>query len=380
MPNSVPNPQLMPNILGAALDVLRQEAALATLVNKNFAGSAGSIGQVVNIAKAATLPVSNVTPAAVPPNLQDVAFGYTQITINQWKKAIFYMNEQDATFYQTGVLIPLQIREAVRALAYQLNADIISTHTSIYGQAGTAGTNPFSVAVNPVADAKKILDDQLCPFNNRYMALGHVEVAAALKLVDLKYMLNAGDSGALRKGAVGSLYGFNTFSDIQIPTFTAGTDNQAYVTNGVQAAGISAITVVTGAGTMIVGDLLVITTGGVAYQYVVTSALAAGSVGINPPLLVASGASDTVKVTGASTTYRRNLAFDPSAFGLVMRVPPTSIEGAPTLGQSMSMTDAATGMSLKLSHFPGYHANQWELSMMYGIALIDPKKACILLG
>lgn len=370
----------MPNILAGALEVLRQEASMATLINHNFDNSAGAIGQVVNIAKAAPLSASDVTPAAVPPNLSDIAFGYTQITINKWKKAIFYLNNQDATFYQTGTLIPLQIREAVRSLAYQLNADIFATTTSIYGQAGTAGTNPFATNPNPVADLKKVLDDQLCPLGNRHLVLGHQEVQSALKLTDLHYMLYAGDNNALRKGAVGALYGFNTMSDIQIPTFTAGTDNQSYTTNGVQAVNSTTITVTGGSGTMVIGDLLVIQTGGVNYQYVVTSALSAGSVGISPPLQVASGSSDTVKVTGASSTYRRNIGFDPGAFGLVMRVPPSSIEGAPIYGEQMVMTDPVTGMSMKLAYLPGYHAAQWELSIMYGVACIDPRKAAILLG
>lgn len=385
MSNTIPagTLQLMPNILGAALEVLRQEAAMATVVNHNFDDAEGSVGQVVNIAKAAPLSATDVTPAAVPPNLTDITFGYTQITINKWKKAIFYLNAQDATFFQTGVLIPLQVREAVRSLAYQLNADIFaSANANVYGFAGTAGTNPFNTNVNPAADVKKVLDDQLCPPGNRYLVLGHQEVQKALQLQELKYMLNAGDNGALRRGAVGNLFGMQTMGDIQLPTFTAGTDNGSYVIDGTgnTAVGSTIIKLKTGSGTILAGDLVTITSGSVGYQYTVTVALSANLMTISPGLQVAATDGDTVVTAGHGTTYRRNLAFDPSAFGLVMRVPPSSIEGAPLYGVHMSMTDPKTGMSLKLAYLPGYHAAQWELSIMYGVNCVDPRKAAFLLG
>lgn len=377
----------MPNILAGALDVLREECALAQMVNKNFDNTEGKIGQTVNIAKSQVLTTAAVTPAAVPPNPVDITLGYTQITINTWQKATFYMNVQDATFFQSGMIIPLQMKEAVRALAKKLNNDLFALHTNIYSATGTAGTNPFATNVNPVADVKKLLDDQYVSQSGRALILGHAEVAAGLKTQDLKYMLYAGDNNALRRGALGGLYGFETAIDGLVPTFVAGTYTGTVTANGVNALAATVFSFATAGASSLtgkVGDIF--TKAGDSQQYVLTSTITIGAstngtANIQPPLQVATAGGEAITfLTTTGASYRVNIGGDLTGIGLVMRVPPSSVEGGPIYGNHMSMTDPVTGMSIKLSQLPGYHLSQWEVSIMYGMAMIDPRKFVKLLG
>ena len=68
------------------------------------------------------------------------------------------------------------------------------------------------------------------------------------------------------------------------------------------------------------------------------------------------------------------IAGDPAGFALVMRTPGDSIEGAPTLGPSLSMVDPQTGIPMKLTYLPGYHSAQWELSVLFGTDMIDGRR------
>lgn len=379
------NAELMPRIIAGALEVFREEAALALMANKNFENTAGMVGDTVTVSKPVTQTVSDVTPAATPPTPVDNTFNVVQITVDSYKKTLFHFTDREATQYKLGGLLPNQVKEAARALAYKVNADLWSKHTSVFGYAGTAATNPFATNTNPIATLKRVLDDQLCPDGNRILVIGHAEEEAALQNDDLKKMLNAGDANALRQGKVGNLYGFEIRRDIQRPSFTAGTGTGYLINNGGgYAAGVSTVTVDTGAGTIIVGDVVTFagdtTSDGNLNTYNVTAALAANSFTFNPPLRNAIADNAAVTVKGAGTTYKVNLGFDPAAFGLVMKVPPTSIEGAPTYGEHIVMVDPVTGVPMKLSYLPGYHMAQWELSILYGTKIIDDRRIAKLVG
>ena len=53
---------IMPNIIGPAKESLRESAALVSIVDKDFAGAAGSMGQVANIGVRADLAAAAITP------------------------------------------------------------------------------------------------------------------------------------------------------------------------------------------------------------------------------------------------------------------------------------------------------------------------------
>jgi len=367
---------LVPKIISAALPVLREELRMAGAVAKDFSSAAAQKGTAVTIPVPVAMAAQDVTPGAYPANSTDLSPTSKTITINKWKQSTpFRITAKEGTESDLNDFTVKQIQESVRGVLKEINSDIFSKYTKIYGYAGTAGTNPFASSVNPAADARDVLNQQLCPDGNRWLAVGYDEETAALKLSDLKTMMNAGDANALRNGVIGNLFGMNVFRDGQRPTHTAGTGASYQINNGGgYAAGVKTVAVDTGSGTLIVGDI--VSFAGVTGTYVVTSALSGGSFSFEPGL--AGAVADDAAVTKRAT-HKVNIAFDPMAFGLVARLPADDLLGRSD-GEHAAFVDPQTGFPLMISRYGVYHAQQWEVSALWGCELIDPRRAARLAG
>lgn len=382
---------LMPRLLGSALEVLTEEFWLASKINKNFDNTAGKIGDTLVVAKPVANTTYSITPAATPPALQSRSYDQVSLTVDTFKGSRFDFTDREMTQYMLNNQVPNNLAEAARALAKDLNSDLFATYKSVYGYAGTAGTNPFNTNVNPVVDVREQLNRQFCPDNGRFLAVDYAAETAALKLDDFKKYLYAGNTDAFRDGYIGKSYGFDVNRDKQVPIHTAGTITTGLIAKAatVQAAGLTTIVghtaASTGACALVVGDIINIahadTT--VDRNYVVTAAATQAAadtdvnISIQPPLRAALAGSEVITVKASHTV---NLAFHPEAFGCVMKIPGSSIEGAPTIGPSMTMVHPKSGIPMKLTYLPGYHAAQWELSILYGVKCIDPRKAARLAG
>jgi hypothetical protein len=109
----------------------------------------------------------------------------------------------------------------------------------------------------------------------------------------------AGTDELLRRGMIAQLMGFGLHDWAQVKAHTPGT-GASYLINGAEAVGQTTITVDTGSGTIVAGD--VVTFAGTAHKYIVKTALAAGDFVINNPgLLVAEADNDAVTVGAAYT-------------------------------------------------------------------------------
>src|SRR5262249_20775660 len=129
----------------------------------------------------------------------------------------------------------------------------------------------------------------------------------------------AGDAGLLRTGdLLLPLEGFSLGVSAQLKKVTAGT-GASYLINhsGGYAIGATAVTLDTGSGTILAGD--VITIGSDTNKYIVASALASNVVTIAAPGLLAACADNDAVTVGAS--YTPNAAFRRNAIVLATRLP-----------------------------------------------------------
>jgi len=380
--------ELMPRILAGALTVLREEMVIATKVTKDFNGAAGQLGQTVSVAVPQAMDSYNITPAATAPALVDARFLAQTVTIDTWKGSRFNLSSTDMLNYnlQNSQIVPNQIAEAARRLARDVNQAIFAKYTKIYGYTGNAAAALFGSNINNLADVDYRLNLQLCPAANRIVAIGLADRQDALKLDDVKKNPQlAGDTEAYRRASLGMLYGFDVLHDRDTPTHTAGTitvpanvtvnaNTAKYSTTVVIACGVGAATAIK------IGD--VIQFGTPAGQYnlyaaqndLTISANSTGSLTLDRPLDAALLAATAVAFPTGYGSGVQCIAGDPAGFALVMRVPGDSLEGAPTLGPSMAMVDPQTGIPLKLTYLPGYHAAQFELSALFGTDLIDGRR------
>jgi len=378
---------LVPKIISAALPVLREELRMAGAVAKDFSGAAASKGTAVTVPVPVVTATQNVTPGQYPASSTDVTAGSKTITINNWKQSTpFRITAKEGTEADMNDFTVKQIQEAVRGVLKDVNSDIFSKYKKIYGYAGTAGTNPFATTVNAAADARDVLNRQFCPDGDRWLAVGYFEETAALKSDDLKKMLNAGDANAMRNGSIGNLYGMNVFRDGQRPVHTAGTITTGLVAKAATAvaAGLKTLVATTAASTgacaLLEGD--VISIAGHTRTYVLTAAATQASAASDVTLTFEPGLEAALTGSEAITvkaSHSVNIAFDPFAFGLVARLPADDLLGK-TDGEHAPFVDPVTGFPLMISRYSIYHAQQWEVSALWGCEIIDARRACRLAG
>ncbi len=372
------------NILAGALDTLSKSMTVAKIVNTNtdLSGATAQKGDTISFSNPAAQAVADVTPAAVPPALTDTAITETTVQLSNWKNTRFSLTDQEAAaIMNPNGFVTSQANESARALGEYINSSAWSCYKSVYGYAGTAGTNPFATNINPIADARKTLNDQLCPKGNRFAVFSNASEAAALKLGTFNTAYSRGSDVTLNSGELGDLYGFHCYADEQVPTHTAGTITTGAIAKAstVQAVGVTSVTCTTAASTGAValkqGDI--VTFSGDSQTYVVGADVTQASAStdftltISPAKVVALAGSETLAV---KASHEVNLAFDPAAFALALRAPSSAMPGMDSEDSGMTMVEPKTGIPLRLDLYRGFHAWQVELSILFGVKIIDPRR------
>ena len=379
MANTITN--ILPKILARGLLALREQAVMPRLVNLDYSNESAQKGDTIDVPIPSSLTVSDTVPSNVLEAPADSAPTKVQISLNNWKKVNFHLTDKQLVDIDKNEhFIPMQMSEAVRALSNQINLTVLQEFKGVYGFVGTAGTTPFASNVTDATNARKVLNQQLCPRDNRRMVLDFDAEANALALAEFQRVNESGDIGVKREGEIGRKFGFDIFTDDQIVTHTAGGSGTPLV-NGALAVGDTSVAIdgMSGTSGFVVGD--VVTFAGHAQTYAITVAPTASSgaqtVTVSPAIksIVADNASVTKK---ASHTV--NLAFHRDAFALAMR-PLTSETAGDAYGNNIvSMTDPVTGLSMRLEVYRQYKQVVYELDALWGVKLIRPEYAVRIAG
>ena len=138
-------------------------------------------------------------------------------------------------------VIPMQASEAVKAIANDVNATLLGLGRKFYGMVGTPGTTPFSTVVD-ATNARKVLNRQLAPVNDRRIVLDPDAEAAALGLSGFADVSKSGDARPIIDGTIGRKYGFDWAMDQQEPSFEASVMTEGALTvNGANEAGAQVV-------------------------------------------------------------------------------------------------------------------------------------------
>lgn len=142
------------------------------------------------------------------------------------------------------------------------------------------------------------------------------------------------------------------------------------------AVGSTALTLDTGSGTIVAGDILTHASDS-TNKYVVKTALASNVVTIaNPGLLIATANNDAVTV---GDSYTANVAMHKSAIELVMR-PPAQPYGGDAAADRMTIRDEQTGLVFEVATYKGYQKNIIDITCVYQAKVWKPENVAILLG
>ena len=365
---------LLPVMLARSLTLLRKRLIMPRLVNSDYSPEAQRKGASIPIPVPVDLGTAdNVTPAVTPPTPTDQTPTTVSITLDKWKHKMFHISDKERAEIEANAnFIPNSMASAVDSIAQAVNGDIFALYKEVYGYTGTAGTTPFASTTAAATDARKALHEQLCPRSDRRLVLDFDGEANALTLAAFRDASQAGNAQVVIEGELGRRFGFDFFSDHDVPTHTAGT-GASYQLSAAASAGATSVSVDTGSGTILVGD--VVTFAGHPTTYTVTAALSGGSFSVSPALTAA--VADNAAVT-LKATHVVNLAFHRDAFAFANR--PLQLEDGQDPSMMITMQDPATGISMRLEKLRGYKQTMYDIDILYGVKCIRPQLAVRVAG
>lgn len=375
MANTLSN--LIPDVY-AALDVVSRElVGVIPGVTRDAQASRLATNQTLRVHQAPTSTTATFTPSMTVPSAIDQTIANTSLTLTKNKYAGFSWTGEEAYGMDQGPgflnIRQDQIAQAFRVLTNEIENDLADAIAQGASRAtGTAGTTPFASTLADSAQLRKILDDNGAPGSNRSLAINTSAGAALRTLGQLTKANEAGTSMTMRDGELLNLHGFSIRESAQINDATAGT-GASYLLNGALAVGATTVTVDTGTGTILAGDIVTIG----AHKYVVASALASTTFTINAPGIVAA-AADNLAIT-VNATSARNIAWSSDAVILATRLPMFPSQGDLAIDNEV-ITDPRTGISFDLRVYPGDGMVLYRLHALWGFKVVKPAHAAIMLG
>jgi hypothetical protein len=379
MANTLDN--IMPKILARGLLTLREQAIMPRLVNGDYSTEAAEKGDTIDVPIPTANSASDVTPGPVYSSATNTTPGKVQVTLNNWKKSNFHLSDKDMTeINKNRHFLPMQMQEAIRALANAVNEDIHAEYQGIYGYTGTAGTTPFASTVTDATNARKVLHQQRAPRTERRGVLDFDAEANALALAPFSDADKIGSNQVRIEGEIGRKYGIDWYADDAVTSHTTPTTSSALVVGSAVAAGASSIDITGGNNvTLNKGDIFTIA--GDTQTYVLNASVAVVSTGNTAasisPVLAAAASSEAITLKASHVV---NLAFHRDAFAFANRPLVASTQDMSLGSKIMSMTDPQTGITLRLEVSRQYKQVQWEFDILWGAKLVRPELATRIAG
>jgi hypothetical protein len=372
--------------LYANLDVVSRELiGLIPSVTLDAVAQRAAKDQTVRSFTAPAAAASDVTPGVTPPDTGDQTIGNTTLSISKVRKVPIRWNGEEELSVNAGhgaqSIRANQIQQAFRTLSNEMEADLAALHATASRAAGTAGTTPFGTAndYTGASLARKILVDNGAPQTDLQLVLD--TTAGANVRGKQAAAADAGTDSILRQGVLLDINGMMVRESGQIVSFTKGTGASATTNTAGYAVGATTITLASaGTGNILAGD--VITFAGDTNQYVVTTGDADTSNGgtvvlAAPGLRKAIATSATAITVVASST--RSMAFHRGAIVLAQRLPALPSGGDMAIDRT-TVTDPRSGLSFEISQYAEYRQMYWEVACAWGVKMIKPEHAALLLG
>lgn len=373
---------LAADIYKAADVVGRELVGFIPAVTVNANGSERvAKGDVVRASFTRAASVVDVSESMTIPEGTDQTVDNKTLTISKTRAVQIPYTGEDVRHLNNGIGFETvygdQIAQAMRSLVNEIEADVAAEAYKNASRAfGTAGTTPFASNFSEVAELRQILADNGMPMNDGQasMVLNTVAGTNLRQLAQLQKANEAGGTDLLRQGVLLDLQGLMLRESAQVQSHTKGTGASYLVNDASSAIGDTSIAADGGTGTILAGDI--ITINGDTNKYVVNTALSGGAFAIGGPGLRAAAADDAAITVGDS--YTANVAFHRRALELAIRPlaePPSSLAS-----DTMTVSDATSGLTFTVSVYPGYHKSMIEVSVAWGVKAWKPDFIATLLG
>lgn len=379
MANTLTN--LIPDFYAALNVVSREPVGLVTAVTISGDVARAALNQNVRVPVAAAATAADSTPAVTAPDTGDETTGNVNVTISKSRHvAVRYNGEETLGLSNAGTFANIQqqrFAEAIRTLTNEIDSDLSGLYAKASRAYGTAGTTPFATAddFGDFAGVQNILDANGAAGDRQLvMSLAAMQNFRG-KQSSLFKANEAGREDFLRDGMTDRVMGLAIRQSANLSAHTAGTGSGYLLNDASSAAGDTTITVDTGTGTILAGD--VTTFAGTADKYVTTTALSGSTYTIGAPGLLA-GETDNDAITVGSA-YTPSMAFSRSAIVLAVRAPAMP-EGGDSAADMITVQDPVTGLVFELAYYKQYLQNVIHVRLAWGYEVIKPEHVALLLG
>lgn len=374
---------LIPDLYSALDVVSRELVGFIPAVSRDSTYERAAVGQTVRSFVAPASTASNITPGVIPPDDGDQTIGQVPLTITKARRVpVRWNGEQSLGLNNNGPGVlnvrAQQFAQAMRTLTNEIESDLGGLFVNASRAYGTAGTTPFASNVGDPAQIRKILSDNGQWTGDMHGIIDTTSGAAMRTLLQLTKANEAGDTAMLRQGILQNIHGFDFRESAQVKQAVAVGTGAAYTSNTAgYAVGATAITLITGTGTVLAGDI--VSFAGDTNKYVVAAGVAAAGVLTlaAPGLLKALPASAVaLTIVGAAT---RNMFFARHAIQLATRAPALPDGGDLAVDRHV-ITDPRSGLSFEVAMYAQYRQMQYEISAVWGVACTKPEALALLLG
>lgn len=374
---------LIPSLYESLDIVSRELVGAIPCVTLDAMTSRAAVGQLVTSFVTPIAAATNITPGVTPPNDGDQTIGNVQLTITKARRVPFRWNgEEELGLNNNGsgaaAIRNSQMAQAIRTLVNEMEADVVAAARVAASRAyGTAANTPFASTLGDPAQVRKILDDNGAPMNDRALVINTTAGANLRTLAQLTKANEAGSTLTLRDGQLLDLHGFSIHESAGVGIVTKGTGTSYTSDTAGYAIGATDITLISGSGTILAGD--VVTFAGDLNKYVVAVGNTTnGVISLAAPGLRAALAASAVAMT-IGGSFTSNLAFSGSSIVLATRAPALP-DGGDMAVDRMVVTDPRSGISFEVAMYAQYRQMQYEVSACWGAKGIKPQHGAILLG
>ena len=304
------------------------------------------------------------------------------LTITEQRGVQIPYTGEDVRFLDGGAgyetVYGAQIQQAMRTLVNEMEADLAEeAYKNASRAVGTAGTTPFASNFNTVAEARQILADNGMPVNDGLVSLV-VSTAAGTNLrnlASLQQVNTAGGDDLLRRGELLNLQGVSLKESAQVISHTKGTGASILLNDASSAVGDTTLTVDGGSGTILAGDI--ITLAGDTNNYVVNTALAAGSLTIGDTGLRVAAADNAAITVGNS--YTANVMMHQAGLELAMRAPAKPV-GGDAAEDVLVVQDPTSGLVFEVAVYKGFNKAMIQVGCVWGYKAWNSDAMAIVMG
>ena len=367
---------LQPILFSVAQEVSAEPFGVVSAINANFDDKGVAKGDQVKVPVAPTRTAEDFTPGNVTPTGADTTAEDVAVEITHSRKVSWHLTGEQQRSLDNGATSTEWIRQLVaqgmRTLRNEAERSAaLAIKQGASRAVGTAGGSPFATNLDGIVDLRKVLADNGAPMADLQLVFDTTDGAALRKLGIVQQADQAGTAEERRTGRLLRQFGFELRESAGIVAHTPGTGS-GYLLDSAAAAQAREITVDTGTGTILPGDVISFAADS-ANKYV------AGGLSGTDLLLNRSGLRGAIPDNNAisvSAAYTPIFGFERSAVVGVMR--PPLMPANPTITQ-MLVSDGE-GMTYLMLDISQYGQRTWELHLAWGFKVVQQEHVALLLS